>query len=113
MEIEISIFSDRSNEVFNLQDFICEHIVVNDIYVKKLPTEKGTLGVGNITNSVVAIIEASAKPLTALVECLNTYISLFKTEIEVSVGNKKIKLSGKNPQKLEPLIKTLLQSVNH
>jgi hypothetical protein len=109
MEIELNVFSEKETEVFELKDFICEHIIMDDIYVKRLPEKEGTLGIGGITSSLVAIIEASAKPLTALVECLNTYISLYKTDIEISTGKKKVKLSSKNPQKLEPLVKTLLE----
>ena len=111
MEIELTVFSERENEVIILKDFICDYVIVDDIYIKRLPDQEGTLGGDLLTNTIVTIIKAATEPLTALVKCLNTYISLHKTDLEISVNDKKIKISSKNPQELEHLIKSILENL--
>ena len=72
---------------------------------------KGQQGVGDVLNSIQAVLSASTTPLTALVNCLLEYIHTFNTEI--IIGNIKIK-PGKNftPDQVTALVHEILKSHN-
>ena len=61
--------------------------------INRLPTQPGSLSVGEIGNALTLIIKAANKPLTELAKALRDFISGFGTEISITTEDgKQIKI---------------------
>jgi hypothetical protein len=108
------IGEDAEKQVINFKNFLEKQSIedLDELLVKRTEHQEGQMGVGGILGSVSGVIRAASQPLTELVKCLQKYIQSFNTEIEIKISEgektKYVKLSGKDPKKVEDLVKLIL-----
>lgn len=115
LNIELTLVgNDAEKQVINLKNFLEKQTIEDfeELLVKRSEFQEGQMGAGIILGSVSGVIRAASQPLTELVKCLQKYIASFNTEIEIKIldGQKEkyVKLSGKDPKKVEDLVKLIL-----
>ena len=115
MKLRLSLPAQSSlQQVVYLKGLIVESAIdgIGDVEIERASVlSDGMSGLGNFANTIVAVVSASSRPLSELVKCLNTFIENFRTEVEISVGDKKVVLKSGNLKQSEELVKTILQAI--
>lgn len=76
---------------------------------KKVDSIKGQMGVGEILGSLSVVIKAANEPLTELAKSLRDFVQSFRTNVEIRKGDQVVKISSSHPQKIEELVKILME----
>jgi len=100
------------NEILEFQNFIkAENIEgVQNIEIVQKDAKEGEMSIGEVIASISILLTALSSPLTELVKCIQTYITTFKTDIEIETeSGKKIRISAK--EKPEELIKLMQKTL--
>ena len=115
MEITILLPKDSSKEgIIQLKEFIDRASIpgINKTEIQRAPVVEGQMGIGDILNSIRAIIGAATDPLVELVKCLQKYADNYRTEITIPTSNGNIIISHGRSMKTEQLKKLVVAIQN-
>jgi len=118
MNIEIELIGENvERQLIYLKDSLegSEIEGLAEVQVKQREGNIGEMGIGEITNSLEAIIKAAGAPLTELVKCLQTFIESFKTSLKIKCPNgMEFSIDSKylNEKGIPKLVKELLEGCN-
>jgi hypothetical protein len=117
MELQISLPENAPRQgVLNLKEFLDRAGIdgVERTKIDTAPLEEGEMGVGELLNSITAIISAAAEPLVELVRCLHKYAENYRTRLTITANNVTINIEhGKSmkTEQLKELMKDLVVSM--
>ena len=116
MEIEISLpDATPKQEIINLKNYIERETIdgLAKVNVERVPHGDGQLGIGDLLNTITAIITATAA-IIELIQCVQKYANKFRVKPTISSKNVTITLEqGKtiNPEELKVLLKDVVATI--
>lgn len=118
MELQISLPDDSPRQgILNLKKFIDKAAIegVEKTEIETAPLADGSMGVGELLNSITTIISAATEPLVELVRCLHKYAENYRTRLTITSNNVTINIEhGKSmkTEQLKDLMKDLVGTMN-
>jgi len=115
-KIKLNILNGDNGEIQLLQNLLEDaNLGLEKIDVVERGYQEGSLGLGEIINSLNILITSASAPLVELVKCIQVYISLSKSSVEIETADgTKIKVEGKgNPIELANSVQQLILNLKN
>lgn len=86
MIIQLSLPLDSPKmDIIDLKNLIEKTSIngVEKLQIMRSEHNLGHMGIGDIINSLTAVVEAAEKPLVELIKCLQSFVDNYRTEITI------------------------------